>query len=338
MKTPQQHPPPSRAGAPGRILLAVAALAVAGTVAWLYRRPPPAADVPAPPAVQAPIRTPSAASDAMNATPAAASAGSAPAPAAPGVHAVDAASARASEAVAAAMEKFRSPAEALRKVQLALNGGTPEEVLEAARTLQTCSFAAGASEAMYAMRDRPNEMPEALRKMTERQGGINGLIKFAEGEARRCQVFDQATMGRRMELFQRAHEGGAEGAAVDYLMALQNPLEKQKPDPALVAKLQADIRNAAAVGDTAALQHLSLATGDNARELGVTPAQRLGYQAAWKIIMDERHPGITAIIEKATAPFNQAQSTSPLSAGEQAEANALTQRVLDAWRRKRKGG
>jgi hypothetical protein len=94
-----------------------------------------------------------------------------------------------------------------------------------------------------------------------------------------------------MELFQRAYEGGAEGAAVSYLMALQSPLEKQKADPALVAKLQADIRSAAAVGDPLALQHLSQATGEGARELGVTPGQAAGYKAAWTTIMEERFPG-----------------------------------------------
>jgi hypothetical protein len=251
---------------------------------------------------------------------------------------VDAASARASEAVAAAMEKFRSPAEALRKVQVGLNGGSPEEALDAARTLQMCLHSAGAPEAIYAMRDRPDQVPDAVKKMTENLGGINHMIKFVEGEARRCQVFDTATMGRRLELYQRAYEGGAEGAAVDYLTALESPLERQKPDPALVAKLRADVKSAAAVGDTGALQHLGLATGDGARELGVTPVQSAGYQAAWKLIMEERNPGITSIIEKATAPFRQPASAPPLTAAEQAEADALTQQVVNAWHRKRKGG
>jgi len=337
--TEQQHRPrASTTGAGSRIAWVVAALAAVGLGAWWYGRPP-AADAPAPPAAQAPIRAPNAtASEVVNSAPAAASAGSAPASAAPVVRAADAASARVSEAVAAAMEKFRSPAEALRKVQVALNGGTPEEVLEAARTLQMCSFSAGAPEAMYAMRDRPNEMPEAIKKMTESNGRINSMIKFSEGEARRCQVFDQATMGRRMELFQRAYEGGAEGAAVEYLMALQSPLEKQKPDQALVAKLQADIRGAAAVGDTLALQHLGGATADVARELGITPVQSAGYQAAWKLIMDERFPGTSDIIEKAVAPFRQPSSAPALSAAQQAEANALARQVVEAWRRKRNGG
>jgi hypothetical protein len=236
------------------------------------------------------------------------------------------------------MEKLRSPAEALRKVQLALAGGTPDEMLQAAGALQRCSFSVGAPEAMYAMRDRPDQMPEAMKKITQSLGGMNKMIENSQAEARRCQVFDAATLGRRMELFQRAYEGGAEGAAVSYLMALQSPLEKQKADPALVAKLQADIRSAAAVGDPLALQHLSQATGEGARELGVTPGQAAGYKAAWTTIMEERFPGIVAGIEKATAPFTKPASAPALSAAEQAEANALAQKIVDAWRRKRSGG
>lgn len=329
----------SRAGMPARILLLVAALAVVGMAAWLYGRPP-TAETPASAAGQAPASSPGAVAVAVAGSSPAASAVISPG-AAPVSHPAAAASApawasSASAAVAAAMEKLRSPAEALRKVQLGLNGGTPDEVLEAARTLQMCSFMAGAPEAMYAMRDRPDGMPEGMRKSMEAQGGINKMIENAQTEARRCQVFDAATMGRRMELFQRALDGGAEGAAAEYLMALQNPLEK-KADPALIAKLQAEVRNAAASGDALALQHMSLSTGDRATELGVTPVQRAAYGAAWKIIMEERRPGITAIIEKAMAPFAPA-SAPPLSTADQAEADALARQVVDTWRRNRKGG
>ncbi|MDR7271520.1 hypothetical protein J2X20_004188 [Pelomonas saccharophila] len=233
---------------------------------------------------------------------------------------------------------MRSPAEALRKVQVGLNGGTPEEALEAARTLQECWMTAGSAEAMYALRDRPDQVPEAVRKAMDNQGGVNQAIKFAEGQARRCQVFDPATMSRRLELFQRAHAGGAEGAATEYLSALQSPLEKQKPDPALVAKLQADVRNAALAGDTLALQHLRLASGESASGLGVTPMQRDAYHTAWKTIMDERYPGVADIIEKAMQPFAQPASAPALSTAEQAEANALARQIVETWRRKRKDG
>lgn len=330
------HTGAAASAAPRRVAAIVIAFGVIGVGTWLHKRPP-AVDAPLPAAVQESTASPAVAgSAALNPASAAAPATPASAPRAPVVPA--AVQQRASEAAAAAMEKFRSPAEALRKVQLGLNGGTPDEVLEAARTLQMCSVMSGAPEAMYAMRDRPDQMPEAVKKSMDTQGGINNAINFAEGEARRCQVFDAATMGRRMELFQRAYEGGAESAAVEYLMALQSPVEKHKPDPALVAKLQADVRTAAAAGDTAALQYFSLATGDRARELGVTAVQRDAYRSAWKTIMDDRFPGVAATIEKATAPYVQPASSPALTGAEQAEANALAQRVVDAWRNKRKGG
>jgi len=223
-------------------------------------------------------------------------------------------------------------------VQLALNGGTPKEVLEAAQMLQMCSSMSGASAAMYAMRDGPTGVPEPLKKSMEVGGGVNKVIEVAEAQERRCQVFDQATLGRRMELFKRAYEGGAEGGVSAYLNALQNPLAKEKADPALIAKLQSELRTAAAGGDTAALQSLYLATGEQARELGITPALRAGYKEAWRTILDEKFPGVgmSKIIENASAPFNQAASAPSLNAAEQALANGLTQQVVENWRRKHK--
>lgn len=312
------------------ILLSAVALGAVVAGMWAYDGSPPA-EVPVPAAMQAPLRSLEAAASATATF--AAVAGASAAPPASAARPADVPGARTAEP---AMDQWFSPAEALRKVQVGLHGGTPEEALEAARTLQMCLRASGAPEALYALRDQSSGRSEALKKAMDSAGGINKVIEVAQAEARRCQVFDQATLGRRMELFQRAYEGGAEGAVVDYLMALQNPLEKQKPDPALVAKLQADVRDAAAVGETGALQYLSQATGDRARELGITPVVRAGYQAAWTAIMEERHPGIAAIIEKATAPFRPPESTTPLNAAEQAAANAMAQQIVDGWRSKNK--
>lgn len=334
-----QHTGASAPAQPRRVLAIVIAFAVISTGTWLYKRPPPAeAPLPSPQA-----QASQAASGVAPAEPPAQAASTA-ASAAP----VQAAAARASASAPdysamakKAMEQANSPAEALRKVQVALGGGTPKEVLEAAQMLQMCSMMAGAPGALYAMRDGANGVPEPLKKMMDAGGGVNKVIESAEGQARRCQVFDQATLGRSKELFQRAYEGGAEGGASAYLNALQNPLEKEKADPALIAKLQAEVRKAAAGGDADALLHLAMATGDSARDLGVTPVQRAGYKVAWKTIQDEKFPGIGMgdIMEKAMATaFDQAKSTKPLSAAEQAEAAALAQQVVDAWRRKRKGG
>lgn len=321
-------------GVRGRALLAAVAVAVAGGGAWLYGRKP-AVEAPAPSAVE-------------GAASAVAWPGSAPQAVASAVQLTSAAAASVPASrpdygalAKKAMDEANSPSEALRKVQLALNGGTPQEVLEAARTLLTCSWAAGAPEALYAVRDRPDSLPEPLRQVFDKTGGIsNDTLEYAQKAARRCQVFDAATMARRNELFQRAWEGGAEGGAAAYLSALQSPLEKDKPDPALLSKLRADVRKAAAAGDADSLLHMANATGDQARELSVTPAQRVAYKAAWKTILNERYPGVAMgdIIDKAAAPFSSLAASAPaLTAAEQRDADALARQVVDNWRSQRKG-
>lgn len=331
-----EQPQPTGAAAPAgprRVLAIVIAFAVIGTGTWLYKRPP---------AAEAPLPGPQA--QASQAASGVAPAGPAPVASTPAFVAPAQASASAPDYSALAKkayEQSRSPAEALRKVQLALGGGTPKEVLEAAQTLQGCSYGAGSVEALHAVRDRTVDLPESVKKMMDGFGGVtNDTIKFAEAEARRCQVFDAATMARRSELFQRAWEGGAEGGAAAYLSALQNPMEKVKADPALIAKLQADVRKAAAVGDADSLLQMAMATGDSAQGLGVTPVQQAGYKAAWKAVQDERFPGVNmgTIMEKSMAPaFEMAKPAKPLTAAEQAAADALAQQVIEAWRRKQKG-
>lgn len=326
---------PRTPGTSGRIALAIAALAALGAAAWwLGSAPAPAATVLGPQA--------QASQAASSVAPMAASMVATPAASVP-----PAAAARASAAMPnidaiakQAMEQAFSPAEALRKVQQALGGGTPQEALEAAHLLAGCSYSQGSVETLHAMRDRPNEMPEVTKKMVDGFGGItNETIEFAQRQARQCQAFDAATMARRNELFQRAWEGGAEGGAAAYLGALQNPMEKVKADPALIARLQADMRKAAAGGEPSSLLQMALATGDGAQGLGVTPVQQAGYKAAWKAIQDEKFPGsnMGAIMEKSMAPvFEMVKPAKPLTAAEQAAADALAQQVIEAWRRKPK--
>ncbi|HEY9105120.1 MAG TPA: hypothetical protein VIN58_00470 [Roseateles sp.] len=327
-----EQPQHTEAAARRRVLAIVFAFGVIGVGTWLHKRPP---------AAEAPLPDP----QAQASQPASSAAPAVPAPvasmAAPAAPAQTPASAPDYGAMARkAQEQALSPADALRKVQLALGGGTPKEVLEAAQLLQGCAQSRGSVEALHAMRDRPDDTPEIAKKMLEGTGGVtNELLDHAQREARRCQVFDAATMARRNELFQRAWEGGAEGGAAAYLSALQNPMEKVKADPALIAKLQADVRKAAAGGDANALLQMAMATGDSAQGLGVTPVQQAGYKAAWKAIQDEKFPGanVGTVMEKTLAPvFNLAKPAKPLTAAEQAAADALAQQVLEAWRRKQK--
>lgn len=325
---------PRASGGSRRIALAIAALAALGAAAWWFgRAPAPEAAQPGPQAQ---------ASQAFGSLmPTGASPVASPAASALSAPAVSASAPDVGAMAKKAYEQSRSPAEALRKVQLALSGGTPQEVLEAAQTLQGCSsYGAGSVAALHAVRDRNVELPENVKKMMDGFGGVtNDMIKNAEAEERRCQVFDAATMARRNELFQRAWEGGAEGGASAYLSALQNPMEKTKADPALIAKLQADVRKAAAGGDANALLQMAMATGDRAQGLGVTPVQQVGYKAAWKAIQDEKFPGTNmgTLMEKSMAPvFEMVKPAKPLTAAEQAAADALAQQVIEAWRRKQK--
>jgi hypothetical protein len=334
---------PSRQAAgqpvPRRGLALVIAFGVIVVGTWLHKRSP-GVDA-AQPESQAPVGQ--AASNAAPALPAHA-ASLPPALAASAMLALPGkpASARASQASAPQrhsnsvdtqlIAQLRSPADALRKVQLALGGGTPKEVLEAAQTLEGCKSQAQTLSDLHALRDRPDEVPESLRKTVDEVGGITQVIEVAEVEARRCQAFDSATMARRRELFQRAYGGGAEGSAAAYLRMLRKPEEKATADPALVARLQADVRKAAVGGEADALLYLAMAPDDHATELGVTTAQRAGYKAAWKAIQDERSPGWAATFEKFMPP------AASLSAAQQDEADALAQQVLEAWRRKHKSG
>lgn len=330
---------PGPSGAGSRIALAVAALAMLGSAAWWFgRAPAPEAAQPGP---QAPSSQAASTVAPTGPAPAASMAATAAAPLPPAAVAqASAAMPNVDAMVKKAMEQAFSPAEALRKVQLALGGGTPKEALAAAQLLQACAYSQGSVESLHAMRDRPNDMPADTKKMIDGFGGItNETIEVAQRQARQCQAFDAATMARRNELFQRAWEGGAEGAASAYLTALQNPMDNVKADPALIAKLQADVRKAAAVGDPDALLQMALAMGDSAQALAVTPVQRAGYKAAWRTIQDEKFPGsnMGAVMEKAMAPvFEMAKPAKPLTAAEQAAADALAQQVLEAWRRKHK--
>ncbi|KQW49778.1 hypothetical protein ASD88_25005 [Pelomonas sp. Root662] len=241
----------------------------------------------------------------------------------------------------AGLPDVESPTESLRKVQLGLNGGTAEDALTAARTLQHCAMMAKAPEALFSVRDQPELMPANVRKAIKDMGGeervSNETLARAQSEQRRCQVFDAATMARSGELFQKAHDGKAAGAAMAYLQSLQAPDAKGKADPALIASLQANVRKAADAGDPDTLMPLAMASGDLARDLGITPIQRNAYRNAYVQIQDERMPGMGKAMAKIIDAVAQMGSPAPLTAVQQREADALTTQIVDASRRARKG-
>lgn len=312
---------------------AAVAVAVAGAV-WLQMHRPPSEATAAADAAPSPTPAQPAASAEITGTeamalPHATQASARPTPSAPPTP---------GKTTAGAQSWEESPAESLRKVQQALNGGSPDEVLAAAATLQHCSTASKGPDALFAIRDQPDQLAPPIKKMLEDMGGGAGVtneqIAFAQREQRRCQVFDAATMSRRGELYQRAYEGGAAGSAIAYLQWLQDPIEHKVTDPALIAKLQADARKAAEAGDSNSLMAFAMNGSDGA--YGTTPTQRLAYKNAWLAIQEERAPGSSKGMEKMIDAVAGMIPQTPLSAAQQREAATLTQQVVDAWRRGRK--
>ncbi|WP_343639928.1 hypothetical protein [Roseateles sp.] len=228
-----------------------------------------------------------------------------------------------------------SPAEALRRVQLALDGaGTSRDMLDAASMLSACQGADMAAEHMYRERDQPSPGGQQLQRIT----GLSSQerIRLQQDFQRHCQVFDAATIARQGELFKRAYDGGARDAALPYLQWLAG--SGRPIDPELRGRLQRDARQTAEDGDFIALTSYSFAF--NASTLGITEVQRQAYKEAWLRIQGlmsgaemERASRISmADMEKLMGQWGAAPSA--LSADQQREADALTAQVIDAWRKR----
>jgi hypothetical protein len=297
------------------------ALLLAAGAGWLLSRPaqaPKAVPVAAAPASAAAAHAVDAASDPaipMPATPVAAAAlpktsaatplpAVAPRPAAPST----------------------SPADDLRKVQQALDGGTPKQALEAANLLSACPHADQMVEAMYTARDQST--PES-RQLNQATG--HDPIAWTQDLQRRCQFFDAATLAHRGELFKKAYEGGAEGAALSYLLWL-NSDGKQEANPELVGKLQREARQAAESGDFMAL--VPYAYAFDGTQLGASPMQRQAYKEALFQITGELSGDAAAMASRASMDsLEKMIGTPPLSAEQQREADALAKQVVDNWRK-----
>lgn len=230
-----------------------------------------------------------------------------------------------------------SAGEALRRVQLALHGGSADDALRAAHALADCAHASRVVDALFAVRDQQRDVPAVVRQRVDDPRSVTPeMIEQAQQEQRRCQVFDAPTLARRGELLQKAHEGGAQGAALPYLQWLQTADDlsgraRGKEDPALVAKLQAELRLAAEAGDMAVLPVMAFAGGEAGRQLGITPVQHQAFKEAWLLVLVDGVPANAAQLRKnLDAQFGPSAA---LTAVQQSEADALTKRVVDAWRR-----
>lgn len=224
------------------------------------------------------------------------------------------------------------PLDELRDVRLALEGkASPQDTLKAATVLMSCKGADGTVETMYRMRDQGDPGWKALEKLPGAR--MDELIARAQDVQRRCQVFDSSTLARTGELLARAYEGGAKEAALPYLQWL-NGEGRQTGRPEAIGKLQRETRQAAEDGDVAALTVYSHAFNSSA--FGITVVQRQAYKEAWLRIQGE---SAGAAMEKASRDsmenLERMVRQQALSAEQQREADALTERVVAAWRKRK---
>jgi hypothetical protein len=221
----------------------------------------------------------------------------------------------------------------LRKVQLGLGGGSAQEALEAANVLQNCVQATSAAAGLQATRDDPSILPPSVKKFLRSLGGLTNekLLDGARNDERRCQVFDEATLARRGELFQKAYEGGAPGAAMAYLTWLGND-GKADADPAVVERLQADVRRLAESGDFGTLA--SFAFMPDAQAYGASRVDREAYKAAWLRIVDDSGAGGSTSSRELIEKLERFSKLPPLTAEQQSEAAALAQKIYDNYHRR----
>lgn len=226
-----------------------------------------------------------------------------------------------------------SPTDELHRVELALQGqASPKEALEAANSLQACEGADDAVATLYSMRDQAHPQWQQLMKNMSGASSDEVLAK-AQDLQRRCQVFGPATLARRGELLKRAYEGGASDSALPYLQWL-NSQGRQKVDPEFLSKLQREARRMPEEGDFIAL--IDYAHAFDPAALGVTPAQRQGYKEAWLRIQREMAgPESEKVSRASMESLEKTVDSQALTAEQQREAEVLTERIVQAWRKRR---
>lgn len=226
-----------------------------------------------------------------------------------------------------------SASDDLRRVLLALeDDATPAQARRAADMLARCEHADRSVEFAYHVRDQGGPLRKALENGA---GSMDQRIREAQHMQRRCQIFDAATLARRGELLRRAYEGALPGMALEYLIWL-NAHPGQAGAPGLLGKLQREVQQTAEEGDVDTLMAYAHSFG----ALGETPMQRQAYKEAWLRILAETS-GPAAPQESRDSMQNlekmmrQGRWAAPaLSAAEQREVDALTERVVEAWRQR----
>jgi len=225
-----------------------------------------------------------------------------------------------------------SAAELLRKVQLGFGGGSAQQAQEAAGVLQFCAHAPKTAEGLQTARETLSIMPKFIRKFIDSFGGISDeLVDRAQADARRCQVFDEATLARRGEMFQKAHEGGAPGSAMPYLTWLVTD-GKAEADPAVVDRLRAEVRQLAQDGDFGTLTSFAFTVDSQA--YGASRTEREAYKQAWLRIAGEGDSANAASSRELIDKLERFSRLAPLTTEQQQEMQALAQEVYDAYHRR----
>ena len=235
------------------------------------------------------------------------------------------------------MPPVETPAESLRKVQLALSGGTAEDDLMAALTLETCAHADKAATDLVQGRDAAKWLPPEVRKVLGNLPPVSDeMIARAQREQRRCQVFDAATLARRGEFYRRAYERGAAGAALPYLTWSTTDDASDRPDPELVARLQAGVRSDACAADLATLASFAFGGRYTADKAGADAVQAHAYREAYFRISEETAHAPSPSARELAARLPMAGQAEPAMAEQQQrDAEALTREILASWHRRR---
>jgi hypothetical protein len=230
-----------------------------------------------------------------------------------------------------------SAAESLRKVQLAWSGGSAQDDLVAAITLESCAHADKTASDLVQGRDAVKWLPPELKKILEKLPTVTDeAIARAQREQRRCQVFDAAALASRGELYRKAFEGGAEGAALPYLRWLATDGAADKPAPELTARLQAGVRADAQAADLSTLAAFAYGGKYTTEQAGADRVQAGAYKEAYLRIVGEGSPAQAASARDMVSNLSLLAPAEPaMTAQQQQQADALARQVVDAWHRRR---
>lgn len=226
---------------------------------------------------------------------------------------------------------YRVSTEDLTKVQRALAGSSPAEALQAAQLLTRCANSDRDVQGLFEARD---QQPWIFAKLGIGLG-IDQMIENAQTLQRDCQVFDAAAHARAGALFEQAYVGGAAHSALSYLRWLQRE-GADAPPAALTAELQRQIRAEAEAADFGTL--MALALTQDPQSLGLGAADKAGFERAWHRAQEADLGKEGA--GKAWGPMLRVlkffgETTPELTPAQEAQAEALAQRVFAAHERRK---